>query len=151
MLVLISLNFEEAFKQQDVNDPMSKTSLLKRKNVEIELDRETGILYCHWIGLQDKKVIMESGQEILDLFKDLECTKILNDNTKVIGPWHEATEWVTTVWFPSMIHAGLKHFAWVLSTNIFAELSAKQVSLGKNVIQYFNNYEQAVKFLKEQK
>lgn len=129
---------------------MSKTSLLRKKNVEIELDSETGILYCHWIGLQDKESIMVSGQEILGLFKDLKCTKILNDNSKVIGPWHEAAEWVTEVWFPSMIKIGLKHFAWVLSTNIFAELSAKKVSSEGNVIQYFTNYEQAVRFLTEQ-
>ena len=129
---------------------MSRTTLLKKKNIEIEMDDQNGIMYCHWIGFQNKERIMESGGEILELLKKHDCTKILNDNSKVTGPWQDATEWTTSVWFPKMLEAGLQHFAWVLSTNIFAELSAKRVSSEGEVIQYFNDYNQAEKFLEEQ-
>ncbi len=48
---------------------MSKTTLSKKKNLEILLDSDTGILYCNWIGFQNKEKIMASGEEILSLLK----------------------------------------------------------------------------------
>ncbi len=129
---------------------MGKVSLLKEKHIEILYDAEKNIMYDHWIGFQTVDNVMDGCEKILKLFKEKrDCTNILNDNSKVTGPWQGATEWVSNVWFPKMIDAGLKNFAWVLSSNIFAELSAKNVSSEGDIIQHFNDYNQAEKYLEQ--
>jgi hypothetical protein len=54
-----------------------------------------------WIGYQTEKSVIEG------------CEKMLNDNTRVVGIWTPAAEWVGTNWLPRMEKAGLKQFTWV--------------------------------------
>ncbi|MGB5929046.1 MAG: hypothetical protein WBH03_12790, partial [Cyclobacteriaceae bacterium] len=113
------------------------------KNIEINYSKEGNFLYCNWLGFQNKQSIMESGAKILEILKSKNITRILNDNTKVTGPWQEAAEWTSTVWFPQMVEAGLEKFAWIFSTNIFAELSAKKAMPESDIIKSFNNLHDA--------
>lgn len=122
-------------------------SLFKAKNVEISYDPINKYMYCNWIGFQNKQSIMETGGIILDLFKKKKISKILNDNTRVTGPWQDSAEWTATVWFPEMIKAGLRHFAWIFSTNIFAELSAKKAMPANEIVKSFNSLEEARRWL----
>ena len=122
-------------------------SLFKAKNIEITYDAANKYMYCNWIGFQNKQSIMASGAIILDLLKKKGTAKVLNDNTQVTGPWQEAAEWTATVWFPDMIKAGLRHFAWVFSQNIFAELSAKKAMPANEIVKSFNGLEEARQWL----
>ncbi len=124
--------------------------LHKAKNIEIFYDNDHEYLYCDWIGFQNKASIMESGKVILDLVKKKRCSKVLNDNSKVTGPWQEAAEWTSTVWFPDMAKAGLQYFAWVFSSNIFAELSAKKAMPASDMIKSFLSVNDAKGWLLEQ-
>jgi hypothetical protein len=90
---------------------------------------------------------MTAGATIIDLLKKKGAKKVLNDNTLVTGPWQEAAEWTATVWFPDMIKAGLGHFAWVFSRDIFAELSAKKAMPANDIVKSFNDLEEARKWL----
>jgi len=122
-------------------------SLFKAKNIEITYDPANKYLYCNWIGFQNTQSIMAAGGTILDLLKKKGVTKVLNDNTLVTGPWQEAAEWTSTVWFPDMINAGLRHFAWVFSRNIFSELSAKKAMPANDIVKSFNELEAARQWL----
>jgi hypothetical protein len=122
-------------------------SLLKAKNIEITYDPTHRYLYCNWIGFQNKQSIMNTGAIILDFLKQKNVAKVLNDNTLVTGPWQEAAEWTVTVWFPDMIKAGLKHFAWIFSDNIFAELSAKKAMPANDIVKSFNGKDEARQWL----
>ena len=122
-------------------------SLFKTKSIEITYDPANKYLYCNWIGFQNKQSIMSSGGTILDLLKKKGAKKVLNDNTLVTGPWQDAAEWTATVWFPDMIKAGLKNFAWVFSRDIFAELSAKKAMPANDIVKSFNDLEDARKWL----
>ena len=124
----------------------SLTSLYSAKNIEIGR-AEAGYLYCDWIGYQNKESIMKTGDVILDLVKKNKVTHVLNDNTRVSGPWQEASQWTADVWFPNMFQAGLQKFAWVLSPNIFAELSAKQAMPNTESVKAFGNLEEARNWL----
>jgi hypothetical protein len=126
-------------------------SLYKARNLEISYDPIHEYVYCNWIGFQNKEIIMKSGQVILELFQKNGYTKSLNDNESVTGPWQEAAEWTSTVWFPEMIQAGLKYFAWVLSPNIFAELSARKAMPQSDVVKLFTSYDEAREWLIRQK
>lgn len=126
-------------------------SLFKAKNIEISYDAKSNYLYCNWLGFQNKESIIKSGNTILDLVKQKKVTKVLNDNSQVTGPWQEAADWTATVWFPNMVAAGLKHFAWIFSNNIFSELSAKKAMPASDVVKSFNSYNDAHRWLLDQK
>lgn len=116
-------------------------------NIEISHDPQTNILFCNWIGLQDVDGLKKSGQIILDTLKKKKCSKVLNDNTNVIGPWYHSVDWTSSTWFPEMIDAGLKQFAWVCSKDIFSQLSAKRAIPEGNVVKAFHKYAEALEWL----
>ena len=116
-------------------------------NLQISYDPETRIMFCKWVGYQPMKVIQRCGAVIIRLLKERQVEKILNDNTEVNGPWIETADWTANKWFPEIIQAGLKHFAWVLSTNIFAELSALEAMPASGVVMTFYSVFEAHKWL----
>ena len=58
------------------------------------------------------------------------CAYLLNDNSRVIGPWDHAIEWVVSNWAPRAIAQGLTHFANVVSAEALAANSAHSMALG---------------------
>ena len=122
-------------------------SLIKTKSIEISLDHKNKYMYCNWIGYQNTESIMASGKIILEELKKNGIAKVLNDNTLVTGPWNEAAEWTANVWFPNMVDAGLRHFSWIFSKNIFTELSAKKAMPGNDIVKSFKDFDEARKWL----
>jgi hypothetical protein len=125
--------------------------LHKAKNLEISFDPSSKVIICNWIGFQNKENIMNSGAVILDLLKKKSASKVINDNTNVTGTWQDASDWTAKEWFPSMMKAGLKHFAWIFSPNIFAELSAKKAMPASDVVKSFGTFKEANEWIKQQK
>ncbi|MDW7695039.1 hypothetical protein R9C00_29390 [Flammeovirgaceae bacterium SG7u.111] len=121
--------------------------LFEQKNVVVEYDNVNNYLYINWIGFQREEDIYKAGEAALKIFQGLDCTKILNDNTNVKGPWNKAAEWTQSYWFPEMIKAGLQKFAWVFSENLFAELSATQAMPNTDLVHKFSTYEKAEEWL----
>ena len=123
-------------------------SLYRTENIDISYDPEKGILHCKWKGKQSEEGIKKIGAVILKITRERKIVKILNDNTAVVGSWQDAADWASREWFPDMINAGLRYFAWILPTNIFAELSAKLAMSGaEDVVVTFQDYETAYRWL----
>jgi hypothetical protein len=125
-------------------------TLYMADNLHISYDPDTGIMFCKWVGHQSTEVIQHCGAVMIRLLKERKIEKILNDNTEVNGPWMDAAEWTAQEWFPLMIQAGLKHFAWVLSQDIFAELSAIEAMPESNAVCTFYSIAEAHRWLKAQ-
>jgi len=123
--------------------------LLNTRKIAVEFYPEENYFYFNWKGFHNKASIIETGKEVLEIFKTRKCPNILNDNSKVKGPWNEAAEWTTTEWFPAMEKSGMKNFAWIFSQDIFAELSAKQAMPASESVKSFNNLDSAKEWLKE--
>lgn len=123
--------------------------LLSKSNIEVTYHATKNYLHIDWIGFQREAYIYESGEEVLKIFQDLDCSKVLNDNSKVVGPWNKAAEWTETYWFPKMIEAGLQQFAWVFPSNLFAEVSASQAMPDTDIIHKFQSYGKAEEWLTE--
>lgn len=121
--------------------------LLSKSNIEVTHHTTKNYLHLNWKGFQREEDIYESGEEILKIFQDLDCSKILNDNREVEGPWNKAADWTQTYWFPKMIEAGLQQFAWVFPTNLFAELSATEAMPDTELIRKFHSYAKAEEWL----
>ncbi|UZR97316.1 hypothetical protein [Chondrinema litorale] len=126
----------------------SKKLFFKESHVIVEHDEEDNILFTSWIGFQKPEKIIASGKEILKIYKDLNCSKLFNDNSEVTGPWNGAAEWVRDEYFPKMIEYGMKQFAWVMSPSIFAEVSAKKSMMETDVIKTFKDRDKAIEWLR---
>jgi PAS domain S-box-containing protein len=99
-----------------------------------------------WTGFQDVASVKKGCMLMLKMLKYNKVSKVLNDNTHVLGNWSEAADWAGKEWFPMMEHAGLKHFAWIYSPNSFSKLSAEKsvdVMLGNVVTQFFTDWQSA--------
>jgi hypothetical protein len=132
---------------ESVSQTAQPESLHKAKNLEITYDKKDKYLYCNWIGFQNKESVISGCNIMLDLPKKKGSAKVLNDNTKVTGTWQDASDWVGKEWFPKMANAGLRDFAWIFSSNIFAELSAKKAMPESDVVKSFLSYEEAKAWL----
>lgn len=93
-------------------------------NITITADTKNQWLYVDWKGFQDKESVKHGCLKMLDMLKAAGVSKVLNDNTNVLGTWSDAAEWVGKEWFPMMETAGLKYFAWIYSPSTFSQLSA---------------------------
>lgn len=122
-------------------------TLYAEAHLEITYAPDTQIMYCRWKGYQTPENIEDGGAVILNLIKDRKIEKILNDNSFVIGPWHHTAGWTHEVWFPAVINAGLKQFAWVLAENMFAAMSAKRAMIPSPVIKSFKTFDDAHNWL----
>lgn len=117
------------------------------ENLELYYDEATRILHCKWIGLQNLDGIKRGGDLIMAHVKEGTIEKILNDNTQVTGPWYDATDWTRDVWFPAIIEAGLKWFAWVVPSGFFPRMSAARAMPDTPVIKMFTSSDEARSWL----
>jgi hypothetical protein len=117
--------------------------------ITIELDPNNW-LYVDWIGYQTEKSVMEGCEKILEALIHYKVSKVLNDNTRVIGIWTPAAEWVGANWLPRMEAAGLKQFAWVYSPSRMSQVSTDEAIKSTplpSLIQTFYDKNEAWKWL----
>ncbi|MCD9015217.1 hypothetical protein [Parachryseolinea silvisoli] len=118
-------------------------------HLTISYERDTKILICKWHNHQSVESIRYNGALILEAFKHHGASKVLNDNLDVEGQWEGAIDWTIHHWFPAMTNAGLKHFAWVLSKDIFARVSAKRAGEQFDSVRFFRSYRYAHDWLSQ--
>ena len=125
---------------------MSLQLLLTEPHIAISYDHQNEWLYVNWQGDQGLVSVQQGGHDILRLLTQQRCQKVLNDNRNVTSMWSEAAEWAGRDWFPTMMEAGLRYFAWVYSPNIYSRLSTDltlQFTHGNAVIATFDDIDAA--------
>ncbi|MDB5021717.1 MAG: domain S-box protein [Pedobacter sp.] len=140
--------------------PIEQKVLKKRvvKNATFYQDNSISVTYnksknrldVDWEGFQDLNSVKHGGIIMLEMLRNCKADKLLNDNTRVLGTWSEASDWAGKEWLPMMEEAGLKYFAWIFSTSVFSQLSAKKsidVMHGNVVTQFFTSIELAEEWL----
>jgi hypothetical protein len=128
--------------RQSIPEVLRESPFLK-----ISFEASSQILICEWAELQTLESIKSEGAMILQALLEQKATAVLNDNFKVQRQWEDAVDWTTNEWFPAMIEAGLRHFAWVLSKDIFARISAKRAGQPHEVVRFFRSYHEAYHWL----
>jgi len=93
-------------------------------NISCPIDSD--IMYVEWTGYQDMQSVKHGGTLMIEYLGANKRSKVFNDNRLVPGTWSEASDWAASVWLPLMELAGLRFFAWVLSSSAFSQLSAKK-------------------------
>ena len=132
---------------------MTAPLLLETPHLTVADDPAAGWLYADWHGPQNMATVQHGGAALLRLLAAQGYTKILNDNTRVTTMWSEAAEWAGRDWLPTMEAAGLRHFAWIYSADVFASLSIDltlQFVSGGVAIVPFGNRAQAEAWLRAQ-
>lgn len=118
--------------------------------ITINYNQDKKRLDVDWIGYQNLESVQNGGMAMLEILQKNSCTKVLNDNTNVLGSWSEAAEWAGSVWFPMMERAGLTHFAWVYSASMFSRLAAEKsvdIAVGNVTTQFFTDLAAAEEWL----
>lgn len=106
---------------------------------EIEASEDNDWITTRWIGFQKVERSKAGLLKELDVIKNTGRTKILNYNTDIKGPYPVGIDkWIAEEWQPKAAELGLKHAATVLSSNIFASLSAEQLEVIFDGITYRN-------------
>lgn len=139
--------------QEQLEARKRKKRLFTEDYVTIDHDVANEWLHVDWIGYQTEATVKEGCTRMLEDLKDLKLSKVLNDNTKVLGIWTPAAHWVGAVWFPQMKEAGLKHFSWIYSPSHLSQFSTNESireSPVPDIIQTFHSTEEAQKWLKSQ-
>jgi hypothetical protein len=123
----------------------------KEQDVSVHWDSGNNWVFSDWRNVPSEETVQRGCGEILKLLKSRKASKVLNSNAKVTGPWSAASYWVAEVWFPQMVQAGLKQFAWIQSpASISSQISAKSSKKkdDSDVIQLFDDERSAVSWLK---
>ena len=121
---------------------MSLQLLLHEPHIAISYDHLNDWLCADWQGEQNLRSVQQGGHDMLRLLSQQRCHKVLNDNRNVTGMWSEAAEWAGKDWFPAMVAAGLRYFAWVYSPNVYSRLSTDltlQFTRGNVVVATFDD------------
>ena len=129
------------------------TTAYKENDCIVYWDANNKWIYVDWRNIPKVETIKRGCEEALTLLKTKGCTKVLNDNRNVSGSWSSASKWVSDDWFPRMINAGLKKFAWIQSKDsALSQLSAKNSQTSNqetDVIHLFTDEPEAIKWLNQ--
>lgn len=104
----------------------SQELLYSSDSIRICYDAEHHWIYSEWMGYQNLHTITNSGEKILKFLKEKKCTKILNDNQRVKGPWLDACPYLAEDLLPNLKEAGLQFLAWVQSPGPYSQYSIDQ-------------------------
>lgn len=76
-----------------------------------------GWLEANWRGYVDQAEAKRGAQAYLDYAATLPSTFLLNDNSKLQGPWFESLEWLADTWVPQAAQLGLRYVAHVVQAD----------------------------------
>jgi nitrogen-specific signal transduction histidine kinase len=99
-----------------------------------------------WKGVQTYESIAMGGKLMIDLVKNTNAAKVLNDNSLVVGNWADVSNEGRDIWFPALEQAGVRRFAWVQSAGAFSRLAAKHsvnTAVGMIELAFFDSRDEA--------
>ncbi len=135
------------------NTRIPQDLLYYSESIKIWYDAEYHWLYAEWMGPQNLFTVRQGSQKILQFLKEKQCTKILNNNYEVKGPWLDACHYLAEELLPQLAEAGLQYLAWVQSPNPYSQYSTEQTLEAtclsiRNHINTFNSLPVAREWLK---
>jgi PAS domain S-box-containing protein len=143
---LLPLNGKQALTELATD---AKT-FYKANYLELYYNPSQQWIEANWLGYQNLESVQKGCLVMLNMLQKNNCSKVLNDNTHVMGNWSEASDWGAEFWFPAMQKAGLTHFAWIYSPSTFSRMAAHKsvdVLLGSITAQFFTDKQAAIAWL----
>ncbi|ABQ28486.1 hypothetical protein [Geotalea uraniireducens] len=126
------------------------TQYYQETDVTVCWDSLNNWVSVYWRNSPSKEAVKKGCDAILKLLTSKKASLVFNDNSKITGAWG-ASSWVAEEWFPRMIAAGLRKFAWIESTTSALSIISAKRSATRNeggVIRLFNDGSEAEKWLR---
>ena len=79
-----------------------------------------------WRGHVDQAEAMQGAQAYLEHATQAPCRYLLNDNSRLVGPWFESLEWLLHVWVPQAERLGLRYVAHIVQANVHHDIFTRQ-------------------------
>lgn len=129
--------------------------IFSKKYVKLYYFEEHKMFIADWVGYQTEQSIEEGCGTMIDLIKEKGALKFLNNNKNTKGTWTFSLPYVVEVVLPGFARNGIKHFAWVISDDVFSSFSANramQDEVTRNIttmsIAPFKDLEEGINHLK---
>ena len=106
---------------------MSRFDLNSDSYLTVSYDVTQRWLYADWHGHVDSEDVMTGALKMLSLLRREQCTKVLNNNARLVGIWADAAIWGADELLPQLYDAGCRRFAWVYSPESYSRLSAELI------------------------
>ena len=95
---------------------------------EMEYDANENWIHVKWNGYANLAAIESWGESYLKLLQETSCPYLLNDDSKTIGPWSGALEWLQGYLLPKAMEKGVRYYAHVVSADNFAAISSRELN-----------------------
>lgn len=128
------------------------TDLRDGSSCELEYDEADGWLRATWLGHVDPTEAYHGAARYLHAMEGLHCPYLLNDNSRLSGPWFDSVEWLGTVWGPQASRLGLRYIAHVAQPHDLLDQAAaltKEPFGSELSVQVFDNVATAQEWLRE--
>lgn len=109
-------------------------------DVTVYWDEINRWIYVDWRNTPSEITVKQGCVEKLKLLCPNNCSRVLNDNRNVIGPWNSSAQWVTEDWFSRMISSGLMKFACLQSPNLLSKFAARQSTAHNQIVRMLFAY-----------
>ncbi len=101
-------------------------------------------LRATWRGYVDQAEAMRGAEAYLQHAAQHACTYLLNDNSRLVGPWFESLEWLLHVWVPQAERLGLRYVAHIVQADQHHDIFTRQHRMPLPFeLQIFQNPEDA--------
>ena len=123
--------------------------MYKTDSSKIDYDAQINCVTMQWQGLVSLNNMKVGAGQALQLLKDKQAKKFLNNEQAVEGLEFDKQDWVINEWFPQMIDLGLEFYAIVVTADYFDKIPKNQRNnaVGLLKIQYFDSLQKAKEWL----
>ncbi|MDJ0364109.1 hypothetical protein QMK33_03010 [Hymenobacter sp. H14-R3] len=108
-------------------------------------------LQAIWRGSVDQTEAMRGAEAYLQHAAQQPCAFLLNDNSRLVGPWFESLEWLLHSWVPQAERLGLCYVAHVVQADQHHDLFTRSHVALPFELQIFENREDARHWLREER
>lgn len=114
-----------------------------------QYEPETAWLRVTWRGFVENEDGVRGATASLQLLHEAPCALLLNDNSRVVGPWFDSLDWLERIWAPQAVALGLRYVAHVLPADNFpAALPPADAFAGQFELQIFGTTAEAEQWLR---
>jgi hypothetical protein len=127
------------------------TDLHDGSSCTIDYDEAEDWLRATWAGHVDPHEAYNGAARFLAAMQELHCRYLLNDNSRLSGPWFDSVEWLRSVWAQQATRLGLRYIAHVVQPH---DLLGEAATLSENPfgaelqLQLFDTVESAEEWLR---
>ncbi|MGI4871683.1 MAG: hypothetical protein ACRYFX_10945 [Janthinobacterium lividum] len=83
----------------------------------LSYDEQEGWIQAIWSGYVDPAEAMRGAEAYLHRAAQAPCELLLNDNSRLSGPWFDSLDWLAEVWVPQAVRLGLRYVAHIVQAN----------------------------------